>query len=78
MRRGLSPHRSIWRGKVTSTKTAKGRAPVPVIPQLAEMLDRHRVRCGNPHSGPILINSAGKPEHGQCAQPEHSAGAEPL
>jgi integrase len=34
---------------------------VPVIHQLAERLELHRLRCGNPQSGPIFANAAGKP-----------------
>ena len=37
------------------------REPVPVIRQLAEWLEIHRLRCGNPESGPIFANSAGRP-----------------
>jgi integrase len=53
--------RSIWNGHITEPKTRKGRAPVPVIRQLAERLQMHRLRCGNPQSGPIFANSHGKP-----------------
>lgn len=53
--------RSIWNGHVTAPKTRKGRAPVPVIRQLADRLEMHRLRCGNPQSGPIFANSTGKP-----------------
>jgi len=53
--------RSIWNGRVTDPKTRKGRAPVPVIRQLAERLEMHRLRCGNPQSGPIFTNVFGKP-----------------
>jgi integrase len=53
--------RSIWNGRVTDPKTRKGRAPVPVIRQLAERLELHRLRCGNPQSGPIFTNVLGKP-----------------
>jgi len=53
--------RSIWNGRVTDTKTRKGRAPVPVIRQLAERLEMHRLRCGNPKAGPIFANAVGKP-----------------
>ena len=42
-------------------KTRKGRAPVPVIRQLAERLELHRLRFGNHTSGPIFANSLGKP-----------------
>lgn len=53
--------RSIWNGRVSPPKTRKGRAPVPVIRQLAERLEMHRLRCGNPQSGPIFANAVGKP-----------------
>jgi len=53
--------RSIWNGHVTTPKTRKNRAPVPVIRHLAERLELHRLRCGNPQSGPIFANSLGKP-----------------
>ena len=53
--------RSVWRGFVGDPKTQKSKAPVPVIPQLAERLDAHRAACGNPRSGPIFANSRGMP-----------------
>ena len=53
--------RSIWRGHVGEPKTEKSKAPVPVIPQLAERLDKLRKSRGNPISGPIFSNSRGKP-----------------
>ena len=53
--------RSIWNGRVTDPKTRKGRAPVPVIRQLADRLEMHRLRSGNPQTGPIFINAVGKP-----------------
>src|SRR5262249_20605012 len=53
--------RSIWNGHVTQPKTRKGRAPIPVLRQLAERLDLHRLRCGNPQSGPIFRNTLGNP-----------------
>jgi len=53
--------RSIWNGHATEPKTRKGRAPVPVIRQLAERLEMHRLRCGNPQVGPIFANALGKP-----------------
>jgi integrase len=59
--------RSIWNGRVNGPKTRKGRAPVPVIRQLAERLELHRFRCANPESGPpksgpIFANAAGNPQ----------------
>jgi integrase len=59
--RELFVSRSIWNGRVNAPKTRKGRAPVPVIRQLAERLEMHRLRCGNPQTGPIFANSVGKP-----------------
>jgi integrase len=53
--------RSIWNGRVSDPKTRKGRAPVPVIRQLADRLELHRLRSGNPSDGPIFANSLGKP-----------------
>lgn len=53
--------RSIWNGRISDPKTRNGRAPVPVIKQLAERLEMHRLRSGNPTSGPIFANAAGKP-----------------
>jgi integrase len=53
--------RSIWNGRVNDPKTRKGRAPVPVIRQLAERLEMHRLRCGNPQKGTIFANAAGNP-----------------
>jgi len=46
---------------VGDPKTTKSKAPVPVIPQLAQRLDAHRKRCGNPKAGPIFANSVGHP-----------------
>lgn len=57
---------SRWNGRITDPKTRKGRAPVPVIRQLAERLEMHRLHSGNPETGPaktgpIFANTAGKP-----------------
>jgi len=53
--------RSIWNGRISDPKTRKGRAPVPVIRQLADRLEIHRLRCGSPVAGPIFANALGKP-----------------
>ncbi len=53
--------RSIWNGRISDPKTRKGRAPVPVIRQLTDRLEMHRLRSGNPHAGPIFANSLGRP-----------------
>lgn len=52
---------SIWNGIATEPKTAKSKAPVPIIPSLAQKLEAHRAESGNPHSGPVFRNSLGKP-----------------
>jgi integrase len=57
----LNVTRSVWRSTVGDPKTAKSRAPVPVILQLAQRLDAHRKRCGNPAGGPIFANTVGHP-----------------
>ena len=52
---------SVWRKHIQEPKTKKSIAPVPVIPTLAERLDKHRVEMENPTSGLIFPNSLGKP-----------------
>src|ERR1017187_4600800 len=51
----------MWSERSGEPKTRKGRAPVPVIRQLADRLGMHRLRCGNPQSGPIFANGLGRP-----------------
>ncbi|HKM84709.1 MAG TPA: hypothetical protein VJW96_00775 [Terriglobales bacterium] len=57
--------RNVWKGHVGSPKTRKAAAPVPVIRQLAECLNMHRLRdmarlhCDTLESGPIFRNSLG-------------------
>jgi integrase len=51
--------RSIWNGRVTDPKTRKGRAPV--IRQLADRLEMHRLRSGNLQKGPIFANGTSNP-----------------
>ena len=53
--------RSIVLGKIGEPKTASSMAAVPVIRPLAERLAMHRLRDGNPESGPIFRNSLGRP-----------------
>lgn len=57
----LHVERNIWNGRVGVCKTKTSHAAVPVIRQLAYRLDLHRARDGNPTTGPIFRNSAGKP-----------------
>ena len=54
-------NRSIWNGQEGKPKTRKSMAPVPIIRQLSERVELHRLRCGNPETGPIFRNTAGKP-----------------
>jgi hypothetical protein len=51
---------SVWRGHIGEPKNSRSKAPVPLIPQLEVILQRHRQSSGNPASGPIFINGAGK------------------
>jgi integrase len=46
--------RSIWEGHVNEPKTRRSKAPVPVIPALARILNAYREQCGNPTSGPMF------------------------
>lgn len=51
---------SIWHGIATEPKTAKSKAPVPIIGTLAKRLEEHRARSGSPRSGPMFTNTLGK------------------
>jgi len=60
--------RSVWNGKETGPKTQKSAAPVPVIRQLSERLELHRLRCkkadsdpesNGPKIGPMFVTSKG-------------------
>lgn len=53
--------RSVWKTHVTEPKSRKSRASIPVIKCLAQRLERHRVRLGNPAAGPIFPNGIGRP-----------------
>ncbi len=55
----LSVCRSIWNGRELPTKTKKSKAPVPVVRPLAQRLEMHRLRCGNPTKGPIFATGLG-------------------
>jgi len=46
--------RSIVNGQASSPKTAMSAAAVPVIRPLADRLEMHRLRSGNPEVGPIF------------------------
>jgi len=51
--------RSIWNGRVSEPKTRKSRAAVPVIQQLADRLEMHRMRSRGAQSGAIFQTSKG-------------------
>ncbi|PSH03259.1 MAG: hypothetical protein CXZ00_13080 [Acidobacteria bacterium] len=53
--------RAIWQGHVNDPKTERSKGAVPVIQQLAARLDLYRLRCGNPQSGPMFLNTKGSP-----------------
>jgi integrase len=55
----LRVSRSVWSGQVNEPKTEKSKATVPVIRQLRERLEMHRLRSGNPQSGPMFKNYRG-------------------
>jgi integrase len=61
--KGLALHvrRSVWNGITTPPKTKQSAGYVPVIAPLAEILNTYRQQCGNPTSGPMFANGAGKP-----------------
>lgn len=52
---------SVWNGKVYETKTAASKALVPLIPALKIILEAHRLRAGNPSTGPIFPTSKNTP-----------------
>jgi len=53
--------RSIWRGVVNPPKTRASAAPVPVIPELADILGHHRASLGNPPTGVMFHSGNGEP-----------------
>ncbi len=59
--RELSVNRSVCNGITDPPKTARSRAPVPVIQELAEALEEHRRRMGKLAVGPIFQAGNGKP-----------------
>lgn len=52
--------RSVWRGVVKDTKTIHRAAPVPIISQLAEILDQYWESLGQPAEGWVWPASRGK------------------
>jgi integrase len=65
----LSVNRSIWKTVVNKPKTRASAKPVPVIRQLAEILDTYRSSIGNPAAGVMFHSGAGEPmDLGKLAQ----------
>ena len=44
---------------ITQPKTKKSKAPIPVIPELTQVIEAHRIRTGNPTAG-LVFPSGGK------------------
>jgi integrase len=57
----LSVRRSVWKSTVSEPKTNRSRAPIPVVRQLADALEAHRLRMGPLAAGPIFQAGNGKP-----------------
>jgi integrase len=57
----LQIRRSVWRGYTGLPKSKASRAPVDVLPELAQYLESWRRACGSPTSGLIFANQSGKP-----------------
>jgi len=52
---------SVWRSYVDEPKRPKSKAAIPVIAPLKTLLERHRVRYGDPQRGFIFSSEQGKP-----------------
>src|SRR5262245_44395828 len=59
-RESLIAH-SVWQSHINEPKSPKSKAPIPLINQLAQRLEFHRARLGNPECGPMFPNEAGRP-----------------
>ena len=59
--RELTVNRSIRNSVTSEPKTARSRAPVPVVKELAEALERHRANMGKLAVGPIFQSDNGSP-----------------
>ena len=65
----LNVCRSIWKTVVHRPKTSASAKPVPVIRQLAELLDAYRISMGNPATGVMFHAGDRAPmESGKTAQ----------
>ena len=57
----LTVKQSVWNSFTNEPKTKKRRAPIPVVKQLAQALEAHRLRMGKLAVGPIFQGGTGKP-----------------
>jgi len=57
----LNVMQSVWEGIVSETKTNASQAPVPVVRNLARVLDAFRFAKGNPTSGVMFPATNNKP-----------------
>jgi len=53
--------RAIWEGHVNDPKTGRSKGAVPVIKQVADRLEFHRLRYGNKQQGPMFPNGKKQP-----------------
>lgn len=56
----LNVAQSVWNNHVTEPKTRSSKAPVPIVRQVAAMIERHRRRCGG-STGLVFCTATGKP-----------------
>ena len=54
--------RAIWEGQVNDPKTGRSKGAVPVIKQVADRLEFHRLRHGNEQTGPMFANGSKEPK----------------
>jgi integrase len=57
----LRVSRSVWHNHVTEPKTDRSKAPVPVVPRLATMLEAFRSHSGRSHDGYIFQTRSRSP-----------------
>jgi integrase len=55
----LTVRRSVWNGTISEPKTRRSRAPIPVVRQLADALEMHKVRAGKLAQPDLPIFQAG-------------------
>jgi integrase len=55
----LTVRRSVWNATVSEPKTRRSRAPIPVVKQLADALEVHKVRSGKLAQADLPIFQAG-------------------